>query len=72
MTLNEFCKSVDELVLYYERKGKPPSDGTLDAWHEKVKHIPSEALPWIVRRIEEEHESWPRNIPMAIRQHADE
>ncbi len=71
MTFEKFSNGVKDLCEFYERKSEPKIS-TLELWHAKVSHIPDEAMPWIVRRITEEYESFPRNLPMAMRSATDE
>ena len=64
MLLFDFSNAVNELCDYYERK--EPKQGTKDLWFANLKNIPTEALPWIVKKICQENESFPRNLPGAI------
>lgn len=53
------------LGAFYERKAKP-GDMTFNLWFEKVKNIPSDAIPWIQNRIMDECDMWPRNITATV------
>lgn len=64
MELNEFVNSISVLCSYYERK--EPKQSTLEVWHRWCHRIPSEPLTWIVRKIEEDYENFPRNLPGAV------
>ena len=57
----DFERLITELCDYYERK--EPKLGTVDLWFEKVKSIPSEAMPWIIKKICHENERFPNNLP---------
>jgi hypothetical protein len=61
MNLIEFQGSVKKICSYYERK--IPNDNTLDLWFEKTKNIPLDSVSWIERKIFEENESYPKNLP---------
>jgi hypothetical protein len=63
--LFEFSKILKEIGDYYERT-KEPRHGTIDLWFDKVKHIPTEPIPWIVSKIEADNESFPRNLPATL------
>lgn len=56
---------VGNLGAFYERKARP-SAMTLELWMQKVKNIPTEAVPWIQDRIMDESEMWPRNFPQTL------
>lgn len=49
----------------------PPNPSRLCAWMPKVRHIPSEAVRFIVHRITDEADSMPRNLPKAFREKFD-
>jgi hypothetical protein len=57
----EFDNFLGSIGAFYERKVRP-TERTVDIWYGKIKKIPSEAVPWIERRIQDECEGWPRNI----------
>lgn len=61
MVRTELEAIVGNLGAFYERKAAP-SEMTLVLWLQKVKNIPSEAIPWIQSKIMDECESWPKNI----------
>jgi len=60
-----FAALVRELSAYYERRNLPSAD-TMELWMQRVKNIPEEAVSWIIRKIEEDSESFPRNLPAQI------
>lgn len=60
----EFAKLLKELCDYYERK--EPKPGTAELWFDKVKNIPGEPLKWIIRKIEDDHDTFPRNLPGSV------
>jgi hypothetical protein len=55
---------VKNLCEYFERK--PISQETFDQWFAEIKHLPEEPLPWIAGKIKV-MESFPRNLPIAIK-----
>jgi len=61
MTIIEFKEFLKDIGIYYERKA--PNDGTIEAWFERVKKIPSEPIGWITDKIFEANETYPKNIP---------
>ena len=65
MELFEFTTILKELSDYYER-AKEPKHGTVELWFGKIRKIPSEPIKWIVRKIEDENDSFPRNLPGAV------
>jgi hypothetical protein len=62
--LFEFTQILKELVDFYERK--EPKQGTTELWFDKVKRIPSEPIRWMLQKIQDEHEAFPRNVPGAL------
>jgi hypothetical protein len=64
MTLDEFTGIVTELSDFYERK--QPKINTIDLWYRSIKRIPSEPVKWIARHIEDNYESFPKNIVSAL------
>jgi hypothetical protein len=56
--------SIDELFMYFRYKTIAASE-VVDQWYPKVRHIPAEAMPWIVDEIEK-LDALPRNIPKTI------
>ena len=64
MELFEYNKFLKELSDFYERK--EPKPGTAELWFEKVAKIPGEPLKWIAKKIENDNDSFPRNLPTAI------
>lgn len=66
MVRTELDAMLFRLGAFYERKVKP-LDRTLDLWFEKIKFVPSEAIPWIEKRIQDECEGWPKSITLTIK-----
>ena len=64
MTLDEFTGIVTELSDFYERK--QPKINTIELWYRSIKRIPSEPVKWIARHIEDNYESFPKNIVSAL------
>ena len=64
MELFEYNKFLKELSDYYERK--EPKPGTTELWFSEVRKIPGEPLKWIAKKIENENDSFPRNLPSAV------
>jgi ribosomal protein S27AE len=64
MLLFDFSNIINELCDYYERR--EPKEGTKELWFQRVKSIPLEALPWIVKKITQENETFPKNLPGVI------
>lgn len=56
---------VRNLCTYFER-AKPPSEDTIDMWFAKCANIPDEPLEWIVDRIKDNLEAFPRNLPNTV------
>lgn len=65
MELFEFTKAIKELCDFYER-AKEPRQGTIELWFDRVRQIPSEPVPWIIGKIEENSDTFPRNLPGAL------
>lgn len=65
MVRHEFTGMILRLADFYERKVKP-LDNTMDLWFGKIKSVPSEAIAWIEKKIQDECEFWPRNITAQI------
>ncbi len=65
MVRSELVSFLRDLGAYYQQKVQP-IDKSIDIWLEKVQRVPAEALPWIMKKITDDFESWPRNIPSAI------
>lgn len=67
MTDVEFVQAVNKIrgFLGYQGTIQPH---VLSAMHDKLQGIPSEAVPYIVRRITDEAESLPRNLPKLFRE----
>ena len=66
MTRFEFMALAESLAAYYGVK--TPGSKTVDLWFDMVQNIPAEALPWIERKIYQDQDSLPRNLPKAIRE----
>jgi hypothetical protein len=56
---------VRNLCTYFER-AKHPSMETIDMWFNRISKIPDEPVQWIVQRIKETSESFPRNLPNTL------
>ena len=61
-----FHDFVKGLCFYYERRD--PREEALDLWFQQVKHIPDESVDWISGQIRGRHESYPRNLPLVMRE----
>ncbi|MCX5819844.1 MAG: hypothetical protein NT047_08040 [Deltaproteobacteria bacterium] len=61
-----FHDFVKGLCFYYERRD--PREETLDLWFQGVKHIPDEPIDWMSGQIRIRHESYPRNLPLVMRE----
>lgn len=61
MTFIEFTGTIRTVCSYYERKS--PNDNALELWFERVKNVPFESLAWIERKMFEENDAFPRNLP---------
>jgi hypothetical protein len=64
MTWIEFTETIRTVCTYYERK--IPNDNAIELWHERVKTIPRESLDWIKRKIFEENDTFPKNLPTVM------
>lgn len=64
MELFEFTKILKDLCDYYERK--EPKQGTVELWFEKIKRIPSQPIKWILHKIFDDHDAFPKNVPGAL------
>ena len=64
MKLFDFTSMLKDLSDYYERK--EPKPGTSELWFDRVKSIPEEAIPWIVKKITSESETFPKNLPGTV------
>lgn len=60
MELYEFTRVLTTLCDFYERK--EPKQATIELWFRLIKDIPSEPIPWILKKIQENHESFPKNM----------
>ena len=61
-----FHDFVKGLCFYYERRD--PREETLDLWFKGVKHIPDEPVDWMSEQIRGRHETFPRNLPLVMRE----
>jgi hypothetical protein len=64
MQMNEFTNLLNELSSFYERKEPKPT--TIELWYHLIKNIPSEPVTWITKKIEENYESFPKNLTAAL------
>jgi hypothetical protein len=64
MTISDLTNLVNELSTFYERKEPKPS--TIELWYRLVKNIPLEPIKWIIKKIEENYDSFPKNITSAL------
>jgi hypothetical protein len=56
---------IKNLCSYYERKAIP-TESARDLWYAKIRNIPDESAQWIVNRIQDTQEAFPRNLPAMI------
>lgn len=68
MQKHEFALFVKRLGEYYER-GKDPKQGALDAWYEKIHHVPSEAMRWVESKIQDECDNFPHNLSKTVNEY---
>jgi len=61
-----FHDFVKGLCFYYERRD--PREETLDLWFQGVKHVPDEPVDWMSDQIRSRHETFPRNLPLVMRE----
>ncbi len=61
-----FHAFVKGICFYYERRD--PREETLDLWFQGVKHIPDEPVDWMSDQIRSRHETFPRNLPLVMRE----
>lgn len=61
MEIKDFAAHLNQLCTYYEKQR--PSDGTVRAWHHKLRNLPAEYLPWAYDAITDRNERFPANIP---------
>lgn len=66
MTLPEFKNSVEEIARYLGSTPYPSAE-VIAAWFERVEYIPAKAVPYIVRRITDDAERMPKNLPKQFR-----
>jgi hypothetical protein len=59
-----FVDLVEKLCAYYEKR--VPGDRTLELWRKRVFKIPDEATGWIERRIQDDCDMFPRNLPTVL------
>src|SRR5574343_592121 len=65
MVRNDFSRIITTLCEYYERR--EPKNAALEAWFARCRHIPAEPLDYIAQKIMENHETFPKNLPAAMR-----
>lgn len=63
----ELLHAINKLATFYNVT-KAPGMAVINAWLPKVEMIPAEAVDFILGRIQDEHDSFPRNIPKTFRQ----
>jgi hypothetical protein len=68
MLKHEFALFIKRMGDFYER-GKEPRQSAMDAWFEKIQHIPSEAIRWIESKIQDECDSFPHNIAKTVNEY---
>lgn len=61
-----FHDFVKGLCFYYERRD--PREETLDLWFQGIKHVPDEPVDWMSEQIRGRHETFPRNLPLVMRE----
>ena len=61
-----FHDFVKGLCFYYERRD--PREEALDLWFQAVRHIPDEPVEWMSAQIRSRHETFPRNLPVVMRE----
>jgi hypothetical protein len=64
MTPSVFSAALETLCDYYERKH--PRRETVELWHGKVRGIKDEAINTILSHIQENHDGFPKNLPMLM------
>jgi hypothetical protein len=64
MELHDFTGALTTLCNFYERK--EPRQATMELWFKLVQRIPSEPISWIIKKIEETHDSFPKNVTSAF------
>lgn len=64
---HELLHAVNQLAVFFNVT-KAPGLAVINAWAPKVAFIPAEAIEFILGRIQDEHDSFPRNIPKIFRQ----
>lgn len=61
MTLFEFNVTIKNICAYYQHS--EPKEPTLNLWFDKVKNIPAEPIRWIEKKMFDEQDAYPKNIP---------
>lgn len=64
MDAKTFGIGIKKLCAYYE-KSIPPRE-TIELWLQKVEHLPSECMLWIISQITDSQDRWPTNLPCTI------
>ena len=67
MTKPTFEGMVKQLSIYFGLAGIVSQD-RFDQWYFRVKDIPEGAVGFILRQIEKERDTMPRNLPRAVQQ----
>jgi len=64
MIESEFKVFIKGICNYFERKR--PQDDTLELWFDCVKWIKSDSLDFIQKKIQNNNDTFPKNLPNAI------
>jgi len=64
MTENIFAHFLENVCSYFEKR--QPSINTQDLWYDRARNIPDQAMDWLEKRIQEEFEMFPRNLPSVM------
>lgn len=64
---DQLLHAVNRLAVFFNVT-KAPGMAVINAWAPKVAFIPAEALEFILGRIQDENDSFPRNTPKVFRQ----
>jgi hypothetical protein len=59
---------VKNLCIYFERKVMPIPEA-IDMWFRRCEKIPDESVEWIVKRIKDNCEGFPKNLPNMLWEH---
>ena len=66
MKEHEILHAVNQLATFFNAS-KAPGPAVIDSWAPKLATIPSEAIGFILNKIQDECDSIPRNLPKAFR-----